>query len=175
MVRTVAGNVTGAPTRRGRKAMASALPAGEQQLVVHDVGRREHELRLSGMSWAAIARECGHARAQAAHDTRERYLQRAALEMSRSSRAQALAEEVDRLDALQAPYWQPALDGDVKSAELVLKVILARAKLLGLGEFDGSVAVARTVVVTGDSEQYVATLKQLISGDAVDAEVVEDL
>ena len=40
--------------------------------------------------------------------------------------------ELDRLDNLQRTYWQPAVNGNLRAADYVLRVIDKRAKLLGL-------------------------------------------
>ena len=40
--------------------------------------------------------------------------------------------EVERLDNLQLAVWQKAIDGDVPSAIAVVRVIMARCRLLGL-------------------------------------------
>ena len=40
--------------------------------------------------------------------------------------------ELNRLDALQRTYWQLAVNGNLRAAEFVLRVIDKRAKLLGL-------------------------------------------
>lgn len=40
--------------------------------------------------------------------------------------------EMDRLDNLQRTYWQPAVNGNLRAADFVLRVIDKRAKLLGL-------------------------------------------
>jgi hypothetical protein len=40
--------------------------------------------------------------------------------------------EMDRLDILQRTYWGPAVNGNLRAADYVLRVIDKRAKLLGL-------------------------------------------
>mgnify|MGYP003113166768 CR=1 FL=1 len=40
--------------------------------------------------------------------------------------------ELDRLDEVQASYYEPAVEGDHKAAEVVFKAMDRRAKLLGL-------------------------------------------
>ena len=42
--------------------------------------------------------------------------------------------EVQRLDALQARLWPAALTGDVEAASTCLRIIMARAKVLGMIE-----------------------------------------
>jgi hypothetical protein len=54
----------------------------------------------------------------------------------RSDQREAVGElrslEVERLNSLQVAMWQKAMDGDVPSAIAVLRVIMARCRLLGL-------------------------------------------
>lgn len=168
-------NVTPITKRGGPKGI---VPSEE-------VGAREHELRLSGKTWAAIAKACGHTSPTAAFRARDRYLQRAGLALSREKRDAALALEIERLDTLQLAFWDAATKGyeteddeprrpDVRAAEVILKIIGQRAKMLGLDEIEQSSQGPRTVVVTGNSEQYVATLKALIADEVVDAEIVDD-
>ena len=40
--------------------------------------------------------------------------------------------ELNRLDALQRTYWKMAVDGNLRAADFVLRIIDKRAKLLGL-------------------------------------------
>ncbi len=56
------------------------------------------------------------------------------------------ALELARLDALQVPLWEKAMNGDVKAAGMVLKIIEQRSRLLGLDKGDG-VQAAQTVVM----------------------------
>jgi hypothetical protein len=71
------------------------------------------------------------------------------------------------MDALQAAFWDDALQGDRHAAEVVLKVIARRCKVMGYDKADESLAPpARTVVVGGTSEEYIGTLKKLIAGTA---------
>jgi len=157
---------------------------------VSEPGMREHELRLQGKSWVQIAQATGLETARAAQFSRERYLQRAGLELAQEKRAEALQLEIERLDTLQAAYWTAAITGlidpeypgiellpDVKAAEVVLKIIALRAKMLGLDETDQTAVGPRTVVITGNTDQYIAGLKDLIAQEGtviIDADVVDD-
>lgn len=183
-------NVT--PIRPSKRKRAPRKPkppdvASAKTVVVpaHDPGAEEHRLRLLGKTWTQIANELGHASPALAQATRARFLERAGLALSREKRAEALNLEIERLDTIQASYWELAIAGaerfdglprtpDVKAAEVVLKIISQRSKLLGLEEADRSAQGPRTVVITGDAEQYVATLKQLIEGNVEDAELVDE-
>jgi cyanate lyase len=57
-------------------------------------------------------------------------------EALKAQTAEAVGElrslEVERLDNLQLAVWQKAMDGDVPSASAVVRVIMARCRLLGL-------------------------------------------
>lgn len=55
---------------------------------------------------------------------------------------------------------------DRHAAEVVLKVIARRSKILGLDKADELIAGSpRTVLVGGNTEQHLATLQALIAGD----------
>lgn len=68
-----------------------------------------------------------------------------------------------RLERLIASYWEQAtVLGNLRAADLVLRVVTQQAKLLGLeGMQSTSRDDVRTVVVGGTSEEYIAALKQL--------------
>lgn len=57
------------------------------------------------------------------------------------------ALELARLDALQVALWEKAMNGDVKAAGMVLKLIEQRCRLLGLDKANG-VQAAQTVVMS---------------------------
>lgn len=97
----------------------------------------------------------------------------AGLEMAASTigfaeRRELLALEVDRLDTLQTALWPNAMDGDVRSAEAILKIVNQRSRLLGL-EDAGDQAAATTVVVAGDSNAYVAALQHAANAPQLEA------
>jgi hypothetical protein len=64
---------------------------------------------------------------------------------------------------LQRGCRPAAIKGEVKSAQLALKIIVARAKLLGLDQIPED-AQPQTLVIGGSSEEYIAGLKLLIAG-----------
>ena len=57
------------------------------------------------------------------------------------------ALELARLDALQVPLWEKAMNGDVKAAGTILRIIETRSRLLGLDK-QGSGQGAQTVVMS---------------------------
>jgi len=98
-----------------------------------DKEKKVLELKRSGATWDAIAEVVGYANASGAFKAYKRAMVR-----TLQQPADALREaEIDRLDRLQRAYWFEAIgDRDNppihKSAEIVLKIIDRRAKLLGL-------------------------------------------
>lgn len=85
-------------------------------------------LRRQGMTWDAIAKAVGYADATGAHAAYERASVRVVKEDINAIRQ----IEMERLDMLQASYWQQAMTGDIPAGQQVLKIMDRRAKLLGL-------------------------------------------
>lgn len=137
------------------------------QLVKADLAEPEmayvaYQLRQAGNDWPTIADQVGYANAKTAEVCVRQYLQAAAMEMAQENRAEVLQLEMDRLDRLTNAYWETALRGEVKHAELVLKTIQTRARLLGLETLHEKVGGStKTIVIAQNSEQYVAALKEI--------------
>lgn len=74
--------------------------------------------------------------------------------------------ELDRLDNLQRTYWQPAVNGNLRAADFVLRVIDKRAKLLGL---DAPLKVQAEVVTYdgSDLDAEVERVARLIEASTV--------
>lgn len=108
---------------------------------------RAHQLRLKGEDWAQVAKLCGYDSADSARIAVRAYLQRAAQSMAEEHRTEALQAEIERLNTLQASVWDQALDGDLKAVDTAVKIVVARAKLMGLDR-DGEKVTNNTVVVT---------------------------
>lgn len=74
--------------------------------------------------------------------------------------------ELDRLDSLQRTYWQPAVAGNLRAADFVLRVIDKRAKLLGL---DAPLKVQAEVVTYdgSDLDAEVERVARLIEASTV--------
>lgn len=88
-------------------------------------------LRLAGMDYSTIADRLGYSNRAAACKDITRALAVNLAELGRT--ADELREvELTRLDRLQAAAWAPAVGGDLRSIETVLRVIDRRCKLLGL-------------------------------------------
>jgi hypothetical protein len=89
---------------------------------------RAVELRTQGLTYDQIAMELGYANRGTVYHV--------VSEALKVQTAEAVGElrslEVERLDNLQLAVWQKAMEGDVSSAIAVVRVILARCRLLGL-------------------------------------------
>jgi hypothetical protein len=90
--------------------------------------------RLNGYSYAAIAKQM-HIAPSTAHDYAVKAIQTIVpVEDAR----QVLAQELLKLDAMQAAVYQDAVSGGDKAAiDAMLKIITMRARLLGLFPGDG--------------------------------------
>lgn len=115
------------------------------------------ELALAGHSYDDIAEQVGYAN----RGTAWRTVQQALFERKVESVDEYRQLELARLDALQAAHWQAALSGtDLKAAELCLKIVGQRIKLLALDTIPTESA-RPTIVIGGSSEKYVAGLKAI--------------
>jgi len=89
---------------------------------------RAVELRTTGLTYGQIAMELGYANRGTVYHV--------VSEALKAQTAEAVGElrslEVERLDSLQLAMWRKAMDGDVPSAIAVVRVIMARCRLLGL-------------------------------------------
>lgn len=126
---------------------------------------RAHELRLSGKTWKEIAEQTGYSSPVLAAAAVATYLQRTALEQSETARREQLQLELDRLDAVQFSWWAAALTGDEKAANVVLKVMAQRARLLGLEDHDKMATTTRTVIITGTPAEQVAQLRATVQSE----------
>lgn len=89
---------------------------------------RAVELAISGHDYDTIAREVGYSNRGTAHRTVQKALRQRTVE----GVDQLREVEVQRLDALLKAHWEQAIDGDVVAANVVLRVIDQRVRLLGL-------------------------------------------
>ena len=86
------------------------------------------ELRKTGATWRQIAEAVGYTHASAA---RKAYLR--AYDRTLQAPADELRDlELERLDRLQMAYWKDAVEGNIKAADYVLKVIQVRARIIGI-------------------------------------------
>lgn len=119
-----------------------------------------HHLRLSGHSWREIGKLCEYASDDVARLQVKMWLNKAAIEVDRTTRSEHLALELERLDALQSSVWEEALTGDKKAIDTAIKIIQTRSRLLGLDSITTEVnSSVQTIVVT--QEEYVQKLKTI--------------
>lgn len=86
------------------------------------------EMALVGHTYQAIADELGYANRGTVH----RIVKTALADHELDSVDELRQLELERLDMLQAAYFPRALDGDLSAANIVLKVMDRRLKLLAL-------------------------------------------
>jgi hypothetical protein len=128
------------------------------------------ELRRTGETWDRIARVVGYANAAGALKAYKRAIQRTLAQPTEELRTM----ELDRLDRLQRAYWKDAVEGNHKSAELILRIIGKRVELLGLDApqkiqaevftYDGNGDIDR------DIERIINLLDQVDTGGAIQVE-----
>lgn len=139
-----------------KKANSAALLMEKQ----NEMARRALSMRKMGRSWWDIAESLQISENQASQLVSHAINQAAAL-VDEGMKRSLLAMEVERLDDLQAAIWADALGGDLKAVETTLKIIQARAKVLGLDNIQTTSVTNNTIVVAGTSEEYVAALKRV--------------
>ena len=120
-----------------------------------------YKQRQSGASWEQIAEDNGYSSADSAMTAVNTYLQRSALSQSEEWRREALQLELDRFDSLNVIAWDQAMAGDLRAVDTVLKIMGHRAKLLQLDVPTNTNDGMRTLIVMGDTEEYVKSLKQV--------------
>lgn len=104
---------------------------------------RALELRVSGKTFREIARELKLASPGNAY----REVQAALEEIVREPVREALVLELARLDAVLGAVWHAAMDGDHRSARLVLMCLQRRAAFLGLD------CPARSIIAVADERR----------------------
>jgi len=85
-------------------------------------------LRAQSFTWRAIAEQVGYASGSGALKAYMRAVKRQQKEPVEA----ALYMELERLDEMQSVYWEPAIQGNMRAGEFVLKIMDRRAKFLGL-------------------------------------------
>lgn len=158
--------------RREIRAVLSSVRKADEEAAYHELALRAYKMRQSGEDWVSIAEKCGISINEARTLVGDAIAQASAL-VGDGTRVQVLEMELSRLDVLQKSLWQQAVEGDTRSVETVLKVMHARARLLGLDELStqNSQAAATTVVIaSGSNEEYVAALKQIVDRPREDDE-----
>jgi hypothetical protein len=113
---------------------------------------------LAGHTYQQVADDLGYKNRGTVHRIVQHALARHEVEGVEELRAL----ELERLDRIQIAFWGLATSGDVRAAEVVLRVIAARCRLLQLDR--GVVSIhsddSRHVVVAGGSkEEFTEALK----------------
>ena len=124
---------------------------------------RAYKLHIGGKSWQEIANEEQYPSSRAAKADVDRYMDEASALVADRTARKMLNLEVARLDALQTALWPAAMSGHVPSAALVMNIVMNRSRLVGLDPEkmnEELTASARTVVVPGDSDSFIETMKQ---------------
>jgi hypothetical protein len=116
-------------------ATAQAIAAVKRAKVVEAVAQ--------GATYEVAAKQAGYANRSGAYKAFWKAMDHREAEAVEDHRALELA----RLDALQVPLWEKAMNGDVKAAGMVLKIIETRSRLLGLDRQTVGQA-AQTVVMS---------------------------
>lgn len=128
------------------------------------------ELRRTGETWERIARVVGYANAAGALKAYKRAMKRT-LQLPTDEQRET---EIDRLDRLQRAYWKDAIDGNHKSADLILRIIGKRAELLGL---DAPQKIQAEVItydgngdIDGDIERIIRLLDKVDQSSTIQVE-----
>lgn len=125
-----------------------------------------YRLRLRGVPWREVAKRCGYRTESSAAIAVRNYLQSAALMQSKEKKSEALAMEIARLDELQNSWWEAAVRGDDKAAQIVLRVISQRSKMLGIedpNKVDDGGGNQKTILVMGSNKDYARQLQEIAS------------
>lgn len=123
-----------------------------------------YQFRVQGKSWREVADLTGYATEYSAAIAVRQYLQTAAVKVDQARRDECLHLEIARLDELQNKWWEAAIKGDEKAANVVLKIIQQRSKLLQLeAPSSESSGTQTTILVAGSNKDYVKKLKEIVN------------
>lgn len=123
-------------------------PSKAQKIVIDERRSKAVQLRLAGVDYDRIAQQLEYkSRQQAREDVHRAYVQ--ATKEVRESVEELRNQDLDRLARLQAAFWGPALQGDPKAGEMVLKILARRAKMMGM---DSALKVEITTIDQIDAE-----------------------
>lgn len=125
------------------------MPASAAQQVITAERRKQAiQMKLAGVDYETIAVKLGYANRQAAREDIRRARMRALKEVDESVEELRM-QELERLDRLQAAFWGPAIQGDPKAGDMVLKVMVRRAKFCG---YDSAIKVEVSTIDQIDAE-----------------------
>jgi hypothetical protein len=118
------------------------------------------ELRRMGMTWQKIAEQVGYADHTGAYAAYKRAMKRTLQQPADELRN----AELDRIDRLQMAAWGKAMQGEIGSIHVIVRLMERRARLLGLDmpiraemeviKYDG-------VRLRADTEQLLNRLREL--------------
>lgn len=151
------------------KANAAALIAEEEQLKM----RRAYDMRRKGEAWWTIGEELGIS-PNGAKLLVEDAIAQASQMVGEHVKRQLLVLEVERLDELQKGIWDEAVGGNKAAIDSALRIIAARAKLLGLDDMSTVTVTQQTVVIGGTSEEYIRALQLVAAPRTIQGEVTRD-
>ena len=143
-----------------------------------DLSARIWYLRCAGLQVPEIAAQLQMNEDDVIRRFRE-YQLYLAKDVSLEKREQQAHMVLSQLDALQYPYFEAAMTGDVKSAEFVLKVIQTRMKLFNLDAANPSTESGKQqILIVGTSkEEFLEALqngKNQLTGRTSDDEEDEE-
>lgn len=120
-----------------------------------------YQMRQRGSSWEQVCKTVGYSSVKVAQVELRRYLTDMAVRVDIENREEVLAMEMGRLDSLMEAVWDQAMTGDTKAVDSALKIISMRSKLLGLEALTQTAGTVtnNTVVVTGNTEEFIHSLK----------------
>lgn len=120
-----------------------------------------YQMRQRGSSWEQVCKTVGYSSVKVAQVELRRYLTDMAVRVDIENREEVLAMEMGRLDSLMEAVWDQAMTGDTKAVDSALKIISMRSKLLGLEALTQTAGnvTNNTVVVTGNTEEFIHSLK----------------
>lgn len=110
-----------------------------QRLSVAERRRLAIEMRLRGMTWAAIADALHYKGGKAAVAVD---VNRALEHIVKEPAAELVNQEVARLDRLLEGLWAKGTKGDARAVDTILRLMERRAKYLGLDKLPPSTEVA---------------------------------
>lgn len=137
-----------------RKAIIEA----EKEAARGVLAMKAYRMKRDGRSLWDIAEECQITEAAAANLMTEHLLEASRL-VSEGSKRLHLTMEVDRLDQLQGAIWRQAMSGDLAAVREARMIIHDRAAMLNLGDMSGVNVTNNTVVVAGNTAEYIEALK----------------
>lgn len=133
-------------------------------VIVSHRADQAYEMLMAGDSPSEVAKELGYASAKEVGRAIRERMASEAQELSQDARDGILMMELDRLNKLQRAHWESAMYGDVKSTEIVLKIMTLRVKLTGVDQPDAKSGQNTVLIVGGDEKTYIERLKGMAEG-----------